>query len=197
VPYLWRDFCFYFYMVPIWIWWSSIVFGCLYYALCSWCTSCYCCLVGLWYVFSRAWYKYDTVYLLMCRVGWACSSITVYAPSLLCGSSHLYWGLLLTCRVDERCVDVLCRGYGWFSEWINAVVGCSVSLLYVYRNLVVINMALTTYLTNINVLCTLSILYLLTWWNPTMHSILWTHLYKRAWRWPVYRSKHVAHYLKR
>jgi len=37
---------------------------------------------------------------------------------------------------------------------------------------------------------------MLTWWDPTMHNILWTHLYKRAWRWPVYRSKHVAHDLK-
>ena len=41
--------------------------------------------------------------------------------------------------------------------------------------------------------CTLSILSLLTWWDPNMHRILWTHLYKRAWRWPVYRSKHVAY----
>jgi len=24
-----------------WMWWSSVVFGCLYYALCFWCTSCF------------------------------------------------------------------------------------------------------------------------------------------------------------
>jgi hypothetical protein len=53
------------------------------------------------------------------------SSITVYAPSLFCGSSHMYWGLLLTCRVD-----VLFRGYVWCSERINAVVGCYGSLIY-------------------------------------------------------------------
>ena len=53
------------------------------------------------------------------------SSITLYAPSsLLCGTSHMYWGLLLTCRVD-----VLCRGYGWFSERVNTVVGCSGSMI--------------------------------------------------------------------
>ena len=48
--------------------------------------------------------------------GWlsVSSSITVYAPSLFCGSSHMYWGLLLTCRVVERRVDVLCRYYMWF-----------------------------------------------------------------------------------
>ena len=64
--------------------------------------------------------------------GWlsVCSSITVYAPSILCVSSHMYWGLLLTCHIVERHVDVLCCGYGWFSEWINAVVGCSGSLMY-------------------------------------------------------------------
>jgi len=28
---------------------------------------------------------------------------------------------------------------------------------------------------------------LLTRWDPTMHSFLWTHVYRRAWRWPVYR----------
>jgi hypothetical protein len=26
--------------------------------------------------------------------------------------------------------------------------------------------------------------------------LLWTHLYKKAWRWPVYGSKHVAYDLK-
>ena len=65
--------------------------------------------------------------------GWlnVCSSVTVYAPSsIFCGSSHMYWGLLLTCRVVERRVDVLCRGYGWFSERVNDVVGCSGSLMY-------------------------------------------------------------------
>ena len=69
--------------------------------------------------------------------GWlsVCSCVTVYAPSsLLCG-------LLLTCRVVERCVDVLCRDYGWFSERIDAVIGCSGSLMYAY-------------LTNIKILCT-------------------------------------------
>jgi hypothetical protein len=46
-------------------------------------------------------------------LGWlsVSSSITVYAPSVFCGSSHMYWGLLLSCHVDERRVDVLCRGY--------------------------------------------------------------------------------------
>ena len=64
--------------------------------------------------------------------GWlsVCSSITLYAPSsLLCGMSHMYWGLLLTCHVVERHVDVLCRGYGWFSERVNAVIGCSGSMM--------------------------------------------------------------------
>jgi len=42
----------------------------------------------------------------------------------------MYWGLLLTCRVVERRVDVLCHGYGWFSERVNDVVGCSGSLMY-------------------------------------------------------------------
>ena len=60
-----------------------------------------------------------------------CSSINIYGPSsLLCGSSHTYWGLLLTCRVVERRVDVLCRSYAWFSERVNAVFGCSGSLMY-------------------------------------------------------------------
>ena len=40
----------------------------------------------------------------------------------------MYWGLLLTCRVVERRVDVLCRGYAWFSEL--SFVGCSGSLMY-------------------------------------------------------------------
>jgi hypothetical protein len=47
----------------------------------------------------------------------------------LCGSSHMYWSHLLTCCVVERRVDVLCHGYGWFPEWINAVVDCSQSLM--------------------------------------------------------------------
>ena len=33
-------------------------------------------------------------------------------------------------------------------------------------------------------------------WDPTVHSFLWTHMYRRAWRWHVYRSKHVAHRCK-
>ena len=60
--------------------------------------------------------------------GWlsVCSSIILYAPSsLLCGSSHMYWGLLLTSCVVECHVDVLCHGYEWFSERVNAVFGCS------------------------------------------------------------------------
>ena len=65
--------------------------------------------------------------------GWlsVSSSITVYAPSLFCGSSHMYWGLLLTWCVVERRVDVLCSGYVWFSEQIKAVVGCPGSLMYI------------------------------------------------------------------
>jgi hypothetical protein len=65
--------------------------------------------------------------------GWlsVCSSITLYVPSaLLCGTSHMYWGLPLTCHVAERRV-LLCHGYGWFSELVNAVVGCSGSMMYV------------------------------------------------------------------
>jgi hypothetical protein len=56
--------------------------------------------------------------------------------SLFCGSSHMYWDLLLTCRIVERRVDVLYRGYVWFSERINAVVGCSGSLVYAFYFLV-------------------------------------------------------------
>jgi uncharacterized protein Smg (DUF494 family) len=53
------------------------------------------------------------------------SSITLFAPSLFRGTSHMYWGLRLTCHVVESRVDVLCRGYLLFLEKINAVVGCS------------------------------------------------------------------------
>ena len=65
--------------------------------------------------------------------GWlsVSSSITVYAPSLFCGTSHMYWGLLLTRCVVEHRVDVLCHGNVWFLERINAVVGCSGILIYV------------------------------------------------------------------
>jgi len=39
---------------------------------------------------------------------------------ILCGSSNMYWGLLLTCRIVNPRVDVIWRGYGWFSERVNA-----------------------------------------------------------------------------
>ena len=32
---------------------------------------------------------------------------------------------LLTCRIVNPRVDVIWRGYGWFSERVNVVVGCS------------------------------------------------------------------------
>ena len=48
----------------------------------------------------------------------------------LCGLYRMCWGLLLTCRVVERRVDVLCRGYGWFSKRVNSLFGCSGSLMH-------------------------------------------------------------------
>ena len=44
---------------------------------------------------------------------------------ILCGSSNMYWGLLLTCHIVNTRVDVFWRGYGWFSERFNSVVGWS------------------------------------------------------------------------
>jgi hypothetical protein len=37
----------------------------------------------------------------------------------------MYWGLLLTCRIVNPHIDVIWRGYGWFLERVNVVIGCS------------------------------------------------------------------------
>ena len=37
----------------------------------------------------------------------------------------MYWDLPLTCRIVKPRVDFILRVYGWFSEKVNAVVGCS------------------------------------------------------------------------
>ena len=78
-------------------------------------------------VFYRAWNEYGTLCICSCaglveRVflyHHVCSLIT------LCGWSKMYWGLLLTCHAVNPHVEVIWHGYGWFSEWVNAVVGCS------------------------------------------------------------------------
>ena len=83
-------------------------------------------------VFSSLIWVWYSVHLLMCRVGWACVPLSLYVLLL-----YFYvvrptctGDLLLTCRVVERCVDILCRGYGWFSVRISAAVCCSGSLIY-------------------------------------------------------------------
>ena len=61
-------------------------------------------------VFSRAWYEYGT--LCICSCAGLVERVFLYhcmcSFFTLCGSSHMYWGLLLTCRVVERRI-VLCR----------------------------------------------------------------------------------------
>ena len=115
------------------IWWSSILFGCQYYAICSCYTSCYCCIVGVSYV---CFLEVDMIMVLCVFIhvqGWLsmCCFINLYAPSSLFVWSVPY---VLGSSVNLSCSWTscwcFCRGYGWFSERVNAVVGCSGSLMF-------------------------------------------------------------------